>query len=787
MIKRLLAACAVAAAALVSSAAESAVDEMSNVFTFSLVDVTARVTPSATTAWTASGATFGGSFREAAVLRDSDHDGAVRWNIGHLLPANGIISVVDMSARAVHAARMDGTALEVAPLEATFLRGSTGRYDHVEFHFGWSYLLMWVRPGVGAWTKSAANGSFGDLDDELDDRLLVYLGDAQPVGNSPSAPAGFEPGDLLLGNPGIGGGTFFGGLVDDALATSAITPAVIRSHNVVLNEDEQRAQLWVVRTGSTDAAATLNYHTTDDTAVSGIHYTATAGTVTFERGQLIATIDVPVIDDDVYSGRVAFRISLTDLQGAAFEDESSFLVTIKERDPKPVVTFGDVTLPEGASGDHAVRVPVTLSGRTRIATTVNWRWSEDTGSSPAPSDQGQLVFAPGETEKFVTVPYTADSTSDGNRVFYVNGISDDATVNPGTVRVIEDDTFALTAHNFTAREREGEAWVEIRLSDAHIEPVAVSYRTVLGDTEDEDIVAESGRVTFAPGETRKYVQIAIISDSDLEYTESFFVELFDATPNAWIHTHRGTVTIYDDDPDTSAVVTADLAVVVREGTDALATAHFTVDPKKMQRSVELRFLTVQGDAGFGRDYQDRDETISLGGSLLSHSVQVPIVNDDIAEPAESFGLLVFAPGVRDPVAFTSMIVFDDDTTEPPPALVMVSNAPAVREDAQVARFVVQLRQPAVSPASVQFETSPNTAVEGGDYLPLTGNITFAAGEQSKIIEIPLVDDAVREANEEFILRLRPPGKDALLLNDRATCVITDDDAPTIGRSRSVRH
>ncbi|WP_071515598.1 Calx-beta domain-containing protein [Geitlerinema sp. PCC 9228] len=55
--------------------------------------------------------------------------------------------------------------------------------------------------------------------------------------------------------------------------------------------------------------------------------------------------------------------------------------------------------------------------------------------------------------------------------------------------------------------------------------------------------------------------------------------------------------------------------------------------------------------------------------------------------------------------------------------------------------------------SVHYATSDDTATAGSDYTSQSGTLTFAAGETSKTIEIPISDDSDAEGNETLQLTL----------------------------------
>lgn len=79
--------------------------------------------------------------------------------------------------------------------------------------------------------------------------------------------------------------------------------------------------------------------------------------------------------------------------------------------------------------------------------------------------------------------------------------------------------------------------------------------------------------------------------------------------------------------------------------------------------------------------------------------------------------------------------------------------------------------------AVDFATSDGTATAGSDYTSTSGTLSFADGETSKIIAVPILNDALDEANETLTLTLSNPTNGAILgVQSTLTLTISEDGA-----------
>ena len=78
---------------------------------------------------------------------------------------------------------------------------------------------------------------------------------------------------------------------------------------------------------------------------------------------------------------------------------------------------------------------------------------------------------------------------------------------------------------------------------------------------------------------------------------------------------------------------------------------------------------------------------------------------------------------------------------------------AVSEGAATASFVIRLDAASLTEVKVNYSQDNGTAVNGGDYTYGAGTLTFAPGETSKTLQVPIINNASAELTELFWLDL----------------------------------
>jgi hypothetical protein len=222
----------------------------------------------------------------------------------------------------------------------------------------------------------------------------------------------------------------------------------------------------------------------------------------------------------------------------------------------PSIAVTDAAVIEGNTGTRAITFTVSLSAAFSQPVTVGYATTDGTATSGSDYQavSGTLTFAPGETSKTISVLVNGDRVGEPNETFVVNLSSPtNATVADGQgVGTILDDEPRISVSDVTKYEgKKGQTTLftfTVTLSAAYDQAVTMSYRTANGTaTSGEDYAAQTGTLTFAPGETTKTITIVVNGDSKKEANEYFYLDLFGNSSNSLFTKSRGTGTILNDD------------------------------------------------------------------------------------------------------------------------------------------------------------------------------------------------------------------------------------------------
>jgi chitinase len=172
----------------------------------------------------------------------------------------------------------------------------------------------------------------------------------------------------------------------------------------------------------------------------------------------------------------------------------------------------------------------------------------------------------------------------------------------------------------------------VNLSGPSDGTVTVNYATADGSAlAGSDYQANSGLLTFNPGQTSRTVTVLVNGDRVGEPNETFSINLSGPT-NASIADGQGTGTVVDDEPRVSisdaSVTEADAGTTVVSVTVSLSAAS--------DAPVTVNFATQDYTAFAGQDYGAASGTLTFAPGETGKTVTVVVNSDLDFESGETF-------------------------------------------------------------------------------------------------------------------------------------------------------
>jgi Ca2+-binding RTX toxin-like protein len=437
-----------------------------------------------------------------------------------------------------------------------------------------------------------------------------------------------------------------------------------------------------------------------------------------------------------------------------------------------------------SASDGLARFIVRLSERAQTDITVNWVTDAETASSSGDyvTSSGVLTFFAGEQEASILVPLRPDGTVvealESFRVLLSGPVGGLIGKGSGTAVIVDDDTVSssplISVSDLVVDEGDETAQVVVRLHAASASTVDVSYTLSNGTGfAGADFTPVTGTLRFLPGQMVQTVPVSLVNDLVAEGREAFFFNLSNPVGGT-LGQARATISVLDNDAPRAAnpLITADDVWV--SASDGYA--RFVVQlsaPSSGEVSVAWSTDAFSATSNLSGEFVSTTGVLTFAPGEVAKPILVALRPDGTTvEGIEVFRLLLSNPvGAALGQSSAAGLVVDD---EPTPTPTISVEGTTVDESQDVATVVVRLDSASANPVTVTYTATNGTAAAGGDFVPLSGVLTFAPGEVVKTIPISLVKDGLREATETFHVDLTNPFG-AQLGQARGTVTIRDDD------------
>ena len=370
--------------------------------------------------------------------------------------------------------------------------------------------------------------TFGGTEIEPDESFVLEL--TNPQGAEFAADAvSLRAAGTLLDNDGTGDKLAL--FVDDVV--------------VVEGDAGTREAVFTVRLSQAQATdVTLDYETTDGSAVAGVDYTPVDDSLTFLAGETVKTVSVLLLGDtDV---EISETFSLTFAPSAAIANGAqgaSGTATILDDDAGdgsvPVLSVAAAEVVESnTSFSPATEFVVTLSEASASDVTVDYQTVNASAKEEGDVDQvrGTLTIAAGETSGVISITMFGGTEIEPDESFLLELSNVQGAVFAGEAPVLQAQGVLLDTDSTDAKlallvgevqlvegdSGQSEAVFEVRLSRPSDEAITLSYTTRDGTAQaGTDYTETAGTLTFLAGETVKAVSVPVLGDATVEGTEAF--------------------------------------------------------------------------------------------------------------------------------------------------------------------------------------------------------------------------------------------------------------------------
>lgn len=505
-----------------------------------------------------------------------------------------------------------------------------------------------------------------------------------------------------------------------------------------------------------------------------------SGQLVFAAGETHKDLYIDVLGDGLDEGDEQFTLQLSNPGADVDIVGNGQTGTLRNDDDSLALSAVTREAVEGDEGLTLFTFRIDRSGSAVGTASVDWR-AAGMGHHPLSDDEfealsGTVHFADGETSKTFTVAVRGDEVGEEDEGFQVwlenSSYGSTITTGPVDAMVLNDDPVLWIAAD-AAQVLEGSDGLQTAVTFTVTRggdlsgPVSVLWDLVPSganpvNAEDFGGIYLSGVVAFGVGETRKTITVYVDSDTLGEHDETFSVVLSDPV-GATILTGEASVTILNDDRGLSiAALGSDR---LNEGNQGQVT-EFVYRVERVgdsNGSVSVDW-TLQGAGTYPANAGSFVGDVLPSGSLTFadgetyKDIVIRVQGDDVLGPDQGFEVVLSDPQGVDLIndRASGTIVNDDSQF----AIRVVDSVLAEGNDGAttVFRFTVTRSGDTSVAASIDWSvfgsgSAPADAADfAGGVLP-TGTLSFAAGETSKTLEIPVYGDNLGESDEQFTVQL----------------------------------
>jgi hypothetical protein len=516
---------------------------------------------------------------------------------------------------------------------------------------------------------------------------------------------------------------------------------------------------------------TIDYSTANGTAIAGSDYVATSGQVSFAVGESTKTVSIPVIGDTRPESAEAFTLTLSNPSGATLGD-SSGTATIADNDGSGYYSLASGNFSQDWSNTNLITTNDDWSGVPFI---VGYLGDIDTGT-PTGVDATTVTGPALGAVDVIANQNTTGNTSGGVAEFQIAnptvGIQGSGTADAPSLVLYMDSTGRSDVRlQATLRDLDGSA-------DNASQQINVQYRTSPGAAWTNVPGAYFADVTTA-GSATQTTALDVVLPAGADNSPTLEIRILTTNANGsdeWVG--------IDDIVVSSASSGATLSIAdtaAYEGTGGPTAIVFTVTrtgdtsgASTADYAVTFGGGSFSAGAGDFAAAQPLTGQVSFAAGEASKTITLELDADSNPEADEGFTVTLSnaAGAVLSDASATGTIVNDDG----PAPTVTISDVTQAEGNSGTTIFSFTVTRTGGTGAfTVDYATDPGTATSGTDFVATSGTLSFAAGENSKTIEVTVNGDTQGEFSETFAVLLSNPTGFAVIADAGGTGIIANDD------------
>ena len=543
-----------------------------------------------------------------------------------------------------------------------------------------------------------------------------------------------------------------------------------------IDEDRSFATITIERTGGTSGTNAdgsgdvfVAFTTTNGSAVAGVNYNYTTNYLDFPVGEVLKTVYVPVMDDNVITTNLTVNLRLSNpTPGTSLGDQANAVLTIINDDS--VIEFFSATysVPKSAV-DGVATIDIIRLGSTSGSCTVEFSTGTNgtavIGTDYVPTN-AVITFNPGDTDEQIQVPIINNLLPEGNRTVSLaltnalNNALNVALSSPSNAVLTIVDTIQapgqlfFTATNFSANASDGVAYLTVARTNGTSGNISASYALVPGTALPglNYVATTNSVVSFNDGDTIKTIPVALINNTLAQTAVSLTVNLFNPSPGAGLVAPTNTtLTIYN----TNALFSFTLGTNSQPENASPATV-IVQRLNNINTVSSVHFATADGTAVAGINYSNTSGTLNFGLGETFKSISIPLINQTNVTD------LAFNVGLSSPV--NAQLIAPSNTVvivQASAAGISFTNATmTVEKNAGSALITVVCSNPRIEQGfvgtnalTVTYTTRDGTAKAGFDYAAVAGTMVFTNGNGTNTFNVPILNNNSVTGGKSFTVAL----------------------------------